>query len=76
VLGEWQNKLRWNGQNLDFLGCRYSFSAFQAQPAMKFSEVECRRSHAADTIVMQSTGHGARQSSQPVHSDAIMVCIN
>ena len=27
-------------------------------------------------MLMQSTGHGATHRSQPVHSDAIMVCIS
>ena len=50
-------------------GRRLRFVGVQAQPAMQFSEVVSRCAHDTLRMLMQSTGHGAMQSSQPVHSD-------
>lgn len=36
---------------------------------------QCGRSSTIGSMVMQLTGHGATHSSQPVHSDAMTVCI-
>ena len=50
-------------------GRRLRLVGVQAQPAMQFAEVVSRRAHGTLRMLMQSTGHGAMQSSQPVHSD-------
>ena len=41
---------------------------------MEFAKVIGRCTHVSGTMLMQSTGHGATQSSHPVHSLSMMVC--
>jgi len=57
---------------------RLLFVRVEAQTAMQFAEIVSRggAGHYDASIEMQSTGHGATQSSQPVHSCAITVCIS
>ena len=55
---------------------RFGLVCREPQATMEFAQVESRRTHAAGCIWMQSTGQGSMQSSQPVHSAAITVCMS
>ena len=76
VLFYWQNELRRNRYFLNRLRCRCTLVSRQTQATMELAKIIGRRAHDRGLIVMQSTGQGATQSSQPVHSLAITVCMN
>ena len=63
---------------LDFDRGRNGLFGRQPQATMQFAQIVCRggRTHAAGTMLMQSTGHGATHSSHPVHSELMIVCMN
>ncbi len=75
VLGDRQHKLRRYRDLLDRLGCRHLLVCLQPQTTVQFTQVIGWRTHDRLCILMQSTGQGATQSSQPVHSALITVCI-
>ena len=76
VLGQWQNQLIGNGCSQNLPRRCNGFFRRQSQSAVKFSQVVgCSRTHRTISRLMQSTGHGGRHSSQPVHSEAMTVCI-
>ena len=76
VLRYRQHELRWNRNLVNGLACGLGFVAFEAQSAMQLAKIISGSTHAILRKLMQSTGQGAMQSSQPVHSAAITVCIN
>ena len=57
---------------------RFRLVSVEAQPAVQLAEIvcRCRGWHQGACMLMQSTGQGATQSSQPVHSCSITVCIS
>lgn len=76
VLLDRQDELGGNRQLHDRLAGRYVLVRWQSQAAVEFAQIIGRRAHDRALIVMQSTGQGATQSSHPVHSLAMTVCMN
>ena len=75
VLGDGQDEHIWQRHMLNGSRSRRGLVALQTQAAMQFAEVVSRGAHATSCRLMQSTGQGAIQSSQPVHSAVITECI-
>ena len=76
VLFERQDQLLRQGHLDDRGRRRVTLVARQAQAAMQLAKIVGGSGHASGLIVMQSTGQGATQSSQPVHSASMTVCMN
>ena len=76
MLGERQHELGGNRDVPDGRGGRFLLVRRKPQAAVQLAEVVGRSAHERACMLMQSTGQGAIQSSQPVHSAAITVCIS
>ena len=76
MLCDWQDQLCRYWNIAYWIRRRRALVSRQAQTTVQFAEVIGRRGHESGLMLMQSTGQGATQSSQPVHSLSITVCIS